>query len=186
MSFKDIKNKLQSERGFTIVELLIVIVVIGILAGITIVAYNGVTTRANATKAQTNAASIQKVAEAYNADSTTSGYPTQAQLNGYTTSTALATKPAGVLLSNGTTTTPNVVLSATNGTTTILYGNKSNTGACIGWWDYNKASGSNLTWILLGDAATPGIGGTGGLVTCAQDSSLYKISGLNGRLFYYF
>jgi prepilin-type N-terminal cleavage/methylation domain-containing protein len=32
----------QKQRGFTIVELLIVIVVIGILAAITIVAYNGI------------------------------------------------------------------------------------------------------------------------------------------------
>lgn len=35
------------QRGFTIVELLIVIVVIGILAAITIVAFNGVQNRAN-------------------------------------------------------------------------------------------------------------------------------------------
>ncbi|MDB5165339.1 MAG: Fimbrial protein, partial [Candidatus Saccharibacteria bacterium] len=34
------------QRGFTIVELLIVIVVIGILAAITIVAYNGIQNRA--------------------------------------------------------------------------------------------------------------------------------------------
>ena len=40
------------KRGFTIVELLIVIVVIGILAAITIVAYNGVQTRALASKRQ--------------------------------------------------------------------------------------------------------------------------------------
>lgn len=40
----------QSVRGFTIVELLIVIVVIGILAAIVIVAYNGITTQANNTK----------------------------------------------------------------------------------------------------------------------------------------
>lgn len=34
--------KQSNSRGFTIVELLIVIVVIGILAAITIVAYNGI------------------------------------------------------------------------------------------------------------------------------------------------
>ena len=34
-------------RGFTIVELLVVIVVIGILAAITIVSYSGITARAN-------------------------------------------------------------------------------------------------------------------------------------------
>lgn len=40
--------------GFTIVELLIVIVVIGILAAITIVAYNGVQNRANDTVVQSD------------------------------------------------------------------------------------------------------------------------------------
>ena len=39
----------KTTSGFTIVELLIVIVVIGILAAITIVAYNGVQNRARAT-----------------------------------------------------------------------------------------------------------------------------------------
>lgn len=60
---KSINNK-----GFTIVELLIVIVVIGILAAITIVAYNGVTTKANTAAAQSAAnAAIGKI-EAYNAE----------------------------------------------------------------------------------------------------------------------
>ena len=36
----------KTKSGFTIVELLIVIVVIGILAAITIVAYNGIQSRA--------------------------------------------------------------------------------------------------------------------------------------------
>ena len=38
------------QKGFTIVELLIVIVVVGILAAITIVAYNGIQTRTENTK----------------------------------------------------------------------------------------------------------------------------------------
>jgi prepilin-type N-terminal cleavage/methylation domain-containing protein len=44
----DGKNELRrAHSGFTIVELLIVIVIIGILAAITIVAYNGIQDRAN-------------------------------------------------------------------------------------------------------------------------------------------
>ena len=68
MSFNNIKTKIESERGFTIVELLIVIVVIGILAAITIVAYNGVTARANTTAAAATGATVAKKAEAYNAE----------------------------------------------------------------------------------------------------------------------
>lgn len=45
-----VKNNSSQKSGFTIVELLIVIVVIGILAAITIVAYNGIQNRANNTK----------------------------------------------------------------------------------------------------------------------------------------
>lgn len=43
---------MKSRNGFTIVELLIVIVVIGILAAITIVSFNGITERARIAKAQ--------------------------------------------------------------------------------------------------------------------------------------
>lgn len=46
-------------RGFTIVELLIVVVVIAILAAVTIVAYNGITSRARATKMQAEAQQIK-------------------------------------------------------------------------------------------------------------------------------
>lgn len=52
--------KYKASNGFTIVELLIVIVVIGILAAITIVAYNGIQDRAKNTKIKNDLAQIQK------------------------------------------------------------------------------------------------------------------------------
>ena len=61
-------------KGFTIVELLIVIVVIGILAAITIVAYNGIQDRARTTARVSDVRSIQQAIELYHADNGT--YPT--------------------------------------------------------------------------------------------------------------
>jgi len=54
-------------RGFTIVELLIVIVVIGILAAITVVAYNGIQTRAKNAMTINATTSWIKALKLYNA-----------------------------------------------------------------------------------------------------------------------
>ena len=64
-------NKLS--RGFTIVELLIVIVVIAILAAITIVAYNGIQGRAYSSAVQYDLNAIAKNLEIYKLDNGT--YP---------------------------------------------------------------------------------------------------------------
>jgi general secretion pathway protein G len=53
------------QAGFTIVELLIVIVVIGILAVITIIAYNGIQSRANDSKTRTAANQLEKAIRTY-------------------------------------------------------------------------------------------------------------------------
>ena len=59
--------------GFTIVELLIVIVVIAILAAISIVAYNGIQQRARDTERMVELTSLQKALEIYHAEK--GGYP---------------------------------------------------------------------------------------------------------------
>ena len=55
--------KLKQQSGFTIVELLIVIVVIAILAAISIVAYNGIQNRSKVTKANSDLTTLRKSIE---------------------------------------------------------------------------------------------------------------------------
>lgn len=63
-----ISHSKRSLRGFTIVELLVVIVVIGILAAIVIVAYNGVTAKAQYATERQDMSEIRKALEMYYTD----------------------------------------------------------------------------------------------------------------------
>lgn len=72
MRTQNSKNK-EFRSGFTIVELLIVIVVIGILAAITIVAYNGIQNRAQDARRVSDLNRLSKAIEMYQADNGT--YP---------------------------------------------------------------------------------------------------------------
>jgi prepilin-type N-terminal cleavage/methylation domain-containing protein len=136
------------QSGFTIVELLIVVIVIGILAAITIVAYSNISNRAESSTAKSNAESIQKVVEAYAADDTNSGYPTLLQLTGYN---GLSKVPSGVSVVSTT-------LSAANSNgKTIQYVPKGTTGGCIGYWD---AQPNAVAYVYAGNATTGTNGGT--------------------------
>ena len=90
------ESMLKNTRGFTIVELLIVIVVIGILAAIVIVAFNGVQGRAQETSVRSDLKNFSSKIEQFRVDSPTESYPTtagqldtlgfKASKNGYDTS----------------------------------------------------------------------------------------------------
>jgi type IV pilus assembly protein PilA len=67
------------QRGFTIVELLIVIVVIGILAALVITTFTGIQQKARNTERQTDIKAIHGQVEAYYAQN--GRYPTLANLN---------------------------------------------------------------------------------------------------------
>lgn len=69
------------KEGFTIVELLIVIVVIGILALITITTFTGVTAKARNTERQADVKAIHGQLEAFRAEK--GYYPTLAHMNDY-------------------------------------------------------------------------------------------------------
>jgi len=157
MVLDNIKS-IRKDHGFTIVELLVVIVVIGILAAITIVSYTGVTARANAAKAVSNAQSIQAVAEAINADN--SKYPVNT--GEFTTLSSIARIPAGLAI------TPYAAdpTSDTGTTKFRLYTLTTNpsTGGEVVFWDYAKANlctsvssnanGSTINTCLVWGAAT--------------------------------
>ncbi len=68
------------ESGFTIVELLIVIVVIGILAALVIVTFSGIQQKARDTERQTDIKALHSQLEAYYAQNG-AGYPVLADLN---------------------------------------------------------------------------------------------------------
>jgi prepilin-type N-terminal cleavage/methylation domain-containing protein len=68
----------RNDSGFTIVELLIVIIVIGILAALVLVTFSGVQQKARNTERTTDVKAIASHLEVYNAQN--SYYPTSGQL----------------------------------------------------------------------------------------------------------
>lgn len=135
------------KQGFTIVELLVVIVVIGILAAITVVSYTGITTKANTATNQQNASSVQsavatKYAEtnAWQAWSTDSaGTITALNLNG------VSKIPSTIVLQN----------SAATAGSNIGYTVVTN-GVCISYWDYSGTAAAH--YLGVGTVTIPTTG----------------------------
>ena len=167
MSLHNTKSKLRAEGGFTIVELLIVVVVIAILAAITIVSYNGITTRANGSAAQGSASTLQKKVETYAADSTVGNYPlTLAALtasgNSWTTPvmwaagnpapTAAAPAQQVQYLVCGRATTGASPVPAPTGANVLSATGTAVTGARIAYWNYTAATPA-VAYVDLGSGA---------------------------------
>lgn len=138
-----IKLKNSKANGFTIVELLIVIVVIGILAAITIVSYSGVTSRANTAANQSNANSVVQAAESVFADN--NAYPTSPATVA-SLSTGAAKLPAGVTLGTATPTAGSTIMYTVRTVSSVV------TGYCVGYWNYTTGApayfygGSASSW----------------------------------------
>jgi type II secretion system protein G len=86
--------KKRKEQGFTIVELLIVIVVIGILAALVITTFTGIQQRARNTERETDIKAIHGQVEAYYAQN--GRYPTLANMNDQSSGGFLDTEMKGL------------------------------------------------------------------------------------------
>ncbi len=136
-------TKQTKQRGFTIVELLIVVVIIAILAAITIVAYNGIQSRANNSASTLAANTVAKKVESYNAIKST--YPTDTTAAAYTTT--LASDNTSTL--TGTNIAIVTALSSANGKNSVQIKNcGSGAGAIVYYWDYTSATPAVTTTPL--------------------------------------
>jgi general secretion pathway protein G len=141
-------QKSDNRRGFTIVELLIVIVVIGILAAITIVAFNGVTNRAHTASAQSDAANLAQLLA--NSNTVNGGFP--ATLN---------------TINNGG------PLSTNDGTTYAYHAGSGNTSYCV---TVTNATSSYVitdssTIPQVGGCPGDGVGGVAAITNLAANPS---------------
>lgn len=112
------------QPGFTIVELLIVIVVIGILAAITIVAYNGIQGRVVAAVLASDLDSAAKKLKLYQVDN--SSYPTSIDCSGSPVANSICLKG-----SNGTTYTTFTPVNTTSPQTFCITATKGTTSYFI-------------------------------------------------------
>jgi type IV pilus assembly protein PilA len=144
----------QVQKGFTLIELMIVIAIIGILAAIAIPAYQNYTIRAQVTEGLTLADGWKTAIAEYYAN--TGNWPTLANLTGTTNSigkyeSSITIAPAGVIQ--------------------IVYGNQANakiTGCSLALQPYTNAN-NDVLW-QCGNSATPSgatsaaLGGTNNLL----------------------
>jgi prepilin-type N-terminal cleavage/methylation domain-containing protein len=148
--------------GFTIIELLIVIVIIGILASITIVSYSGVTQRTNNTSAEQAAQSAAGKLETYN--STTGSFPYDISALTSDPSAEYYIAPAVATFTLATTqpdttievkyikcgTTPNAAQSD------IAVGNANITGARVHYWTYTGTPNAD-SYVSAGNDIGTGV-----------------------------
>ena len=124
----------RTQSGFTIVELLIVIVIIGILAAITIVAYNGIQDRARVSSVNSALSQSAKKLKLFQVDNPDT-YPAAAGANGIDNLAALGIVNSSDVSYQYSSSANTYCLTATNGTTSYQISNISTTatvGGCAG------------------------------------------------------
>jgi len=142
-----LQNKVK-QSGFTIVELLIVVVVIAILAAITIVAYTGIQNRAKDSAASALGNNLIKKVESYY--TINSQYPTLAKLKSNQSPSSTTNGSGGAEAALDTNTSTSAVASPTpTDEKTVQYRLCGTTGAWVTYWQTTGA-----VTKYLGDATS--------------------------------
>lgn len=138
-------------HGFTIVELLIVIVIIAILAAITMVAYNGIQNKAYDSAVQSDLASTYKKLQLYNSEFST--YPSS-----ISTPADIATMKSILIATKGSyATTSNSYIYCRSDTDVAVMGrSKSGTGFYVGTNGSGKVA--SASWSSGSGTACPTAG----------------------------
>jgi len=133
----------QVQKGFTLIELMIVIAIIGILAAIAIPAYQDYTIRAQASEGLTVASAVQVAIADYYAQN--GSFPTA--ITGGGTALNFTSTPSGNYVSG---------IATGSGNITISYGNKANqliSGKTLALTAYLTGAG-DIDWVC-GNATNP-------------------------------
>lgn len=178
-----IKKQVLHREGFTIVELLIVVVVIAILVAITIVSYNGITNQAKSSAAQQAAQQAAQKVMAYQITNT--DYPsTLADLSLEDTDSIRYT----YIVSNATS-AKNYCISATNKSTPIIAYAVSSTsggvmkGECITNTAINPSATTMTGYAYAGAPGANSIVSSGGYSGSTFVRRSYSGSGTGGLYF---
>lgn len=156
-------QKQPKSSAFTIVELLIVIVIIAILAAITIVAYNGIQTRARASAASSALSQAKKKLELYKVDNST--YPTTGNLA--TAGISNSDTTYQYTSTNGTA----YCITATNGTVSYYLDSTTQpTPTQGGCTDHTYQGGVQMTNLVTNGDFSQGT--TTGVLTASQSTSI--------------
>lgn len=152
------------QTGFTLIELMIVIAIIGVLAAIAIPAYQDYTIRAQASEGLTLSSAVQSaVVDFYDQ---TGNWPTGIMGGG--TALNYAAAPTGQFVSS---------IATNNGAITITYGNKANAAISAATLSVNAyvTTAGDVAWVCGNATITP-VGATqvGAGATTVQNKYLPK------------
>lgn len=163
------RSRTNSQSALTIVELLVVIVVIGILAAITVVSYSGIRERANLATLQADLKNASTKLETYKVSSSDESYPEEPELD----SAGVKASPSTSFTYTRSTST-SYCLEATNNSVTY-YINSDHKTITSGYCDWIKIG--TQTWArknLNVGTMVPGILGGLGNTTNQTDNSVIE------------